>query len=169
MTFAKMYDEFKELNTELVGLSIDSIYSHIAWLRTIKEKIEFRGMKGVEVKFPVIADLSMEVAKKHGMVQPNASETSAVRAVFFIDPNGIVRALILSGFGWPQLRRDQEAAHRLADLRRAQGCHPRRLASGGQGDRACAQHRGQGRRPSREGRKGRLGVQGLVPHLQEPL
>ncbi|MGB4338615.1 MAG: peroxiredoxin [Bacillota bacterium] len=94
MTFAKMYDEFKELNTELVGLSIDSIYSHIAWLRTIKEKIEFRGMKGVEVKFPVIADLSMEVAKKYGMVQPNASETSAVRAVFFIDPNGIVRALM---------------------------------------------------------------------------
>jgi peroxiredoxin (alkyl hydroperoxide reductase subunit C) len=94
MTFATMADEFKAINTELLGLSIDSGYSHIAWLRTIREKIEFKGMKNVEVNFPLIADLTMDVAKKFGMVQPNASTTQAVRAVFIIDPKGIVRAIL---------------------------------------------------------------------------
>ena len=94
MTFASMQEEFKKLNTELIGLSIDSIYAHIAWLRTIKEKIEFRGMKNVEVKFLVIEDLRMEVAKKYGMVHPNASTTQAVRAVFIIDDKAKVRAVI---------------------------------------------------------------------------
>lgn len=94
MTFAKMQDEFKALNTELIGLSIDSIYAHIAWLRTIKEKIEFKGMKSVEIKFPVIEDLRMDVAKKYGMVQPNASNTQAVRAVFIIDDKAKVRAVL---------------------------------------------------------------------------
>lgn len=94
MTFASMQDEFKALNCELVGVSVDSIHSHIAWLRTIKEKIEFRGKKNVDVTFPVVADLKMDVAKKYGMIQPNVSETAAVRAVFFIDPNAVIRALI---------------------------------------------------------------------------
>ena len=94
MTFASMQEEFKELNTELVGLSIDSHYSHIAWLRTIKEKIEYKGMKDVEVTFPVIADLKMEAAKAFGMVQSEVSDTQAVRAVFFIDPESKVRALV---------------------------------------------------------------------------
>ena len=94
MTFASMQDEFKKMNTELIGLSIDSLYAHIAWLRTIQEKIEFKGMKNVEVKFPLIEDLTMDVAKKYGMVQPNASNTQAVRAVFVIDPKAKVRAVI---------------------------------------------------------------------------
>ena len=94
MTFASMADEFKELNAELLGLSIDSTYSHIAWLRTIKEKIELNGMKGVEVLFPVISDLTMEVAKAYGMLQPKASNTQAVRAVFIIDPESKVRAML---------------------------------------------------------------------------
>jgi len=94
MTFASMEEEFKALNCELIGLSIDSNFSHIAWLRTIKEKIKFRDMENVEVKFPLIADLKMEVAKKYGMVQPAASDTQAVRAVFFIDPQGTIRALV---------------------------------------------------------------------------
>lgn len=94
MTFASMADEFKSLNAELIGLSIDSHFSHIAWLRTIKEKIEYKGMKDIEVKFPVIADLKMDVAKKFGMVQPQASTTQAVRAVFIMDPNAIVRAIL---------------------------------------------------------------------------
>ena len=94
MTFASMEEEFKALNCELIGLSIDSNFSHIAWLRTIKEKIKFRDMENVEVKFPLIADLKMEVAKKYGMVQPSASDTQAVRAVFFIDPQGTIRALV---------------------------------------------------------------------------
>ncbi len=94
MTFASMKDEFKALNTELIGLSIDSLYAHIAWLRTIKEKIEYKGMKDVDVSFPVIEDLRMNVAKKYGMVQPNASTTQAVRAVFVIDPEAKVQAII---------------------------------------------------------------------------
>ncbi|MBN2128838.1 MAG: peroxiredoxin [Sedimentisphaerales bacterium] len=94
MTFATMADEFRLLNAELLGLSIDSTYSHIAWLRTIKEKIEYKGMKDVEVKFPVISDLTMEVSKKFGMLQPSASTTQAVRAVFIIDPEGMVRAIL---------------------------------------------------------------------------
>lgn len=94
MTFATMQEEFKKLNTELIGLSIDSIYAHIAWLRTIKEKIEYKGMKNVEVMFPVIEDLTMEVAKKFGMLQPNASNTQAVRAVFIMDPEAKVRAIL---------------------------------------------------------------------------
>ncbi len=94
LTFASMSDEFQALNCELLGLSIDSTYSHIAWLRTIKEKIEYRGMRNVEVRFPVISDLTMEVSKKYGMLQPSASTTQAVRAVFLIDPNGIVRAIL---------------------------------------------------------------------------
>ncbi|MEA2062077.1 MAG: peroxiredoxin [Gemmatimonadota bacterium] len=94
MTFATMQEDFKALNAELLGLSIDSTYSHIAWLRTIKEKISYKGMKDVEVAFPVISDLTMEVSKKFGMLQPEASNTQAVRAVFIIDPEAKVRAML---------------------------------------------------------------------------
>lgn len=94
MTFASMEDQFANVNCKLVGLSVDGLYSHIAWLRTIKEKIEYKGMKDVEVKFPLIEDITMEVAKKYGMIQPGESNTKAVRAVFIIDPKGIVRTII---------------------------------------------------------------------------
>jgi peroxiredoxin (alkyl hydroperoxide reductase subunit C) len=94
MTFATIADELRALNCELIGLSIDSNFSHIAWLRTIQERIEFKGMKNVKVEFPVIADLSMEVVHRYGMVQPGASGTQAVRAVYFIDPKATIRALI---------------------------------------------------------------------------
>lgn len=93
MTFASMADEFKNLNTELVGLSVDSIYAHIAWLRRIQE-LEWKDMKNVEVKFPLIEDIKMDIAKKYGMIQPNQSNTQAVRAVFVIDPNGIIRTIL---------------------------------------------------------------------------
>jgi peroxiredoxin (alkyl hydroperoxide reductase subunit C) len=94
MTFATMEQEFAALNTQLVGLSVDGLYSHIAWLRAIKEKIEYKGMKNVEVKFPLIEDITMEVAKMYGMIQPGESATQAVRAVFFIDPNDVIRAIV---------------------------------------------------------------------------
>ncbi|MFA6378686.1 MAG: peroxiredoxin [Candidatus Omnitrophota bacterium] len=94
MTFATMEKEFEALNCKLIGLSIDSHYSHIAWLRTIKEKIEYKGMKNVEIKFPVIADVKMDVANKYGMVQSAASDISPVRAVFFMDPEAKVRAMV---------------------------------------------------------------------------
>jgi len=94
MTFATMEGQFAQANCKLVGLSIDGLYSHIAWLRTIKEKIDYKGMKNVEVNFPLIEDITMEVAKKYGMIQPGESTTKAVRAVFVIDPKGIIRAMI---------------------------------------------------------------------------
>lgn len=88
MAFAKRHAEFQQMNTELLGLSIDSHFSHIAWVRNIKEKF------GVEIPFPIIADLSMEVAKSYGMIHPGAADTSAVRATFIIDPDGILRAMV---------------------------------------------------------------------------
>jgi peroxiredoxin (alkyl hydroperoxide reductase subunit C) len=94
MTFASLEPKFNEINCKLVGLSVDGLYSHIAWLRTIKEKIEYKGMKDVEVKFPLIEDITMEVAKKYGMMQPGESNTKAVRAVFVIDPVGKIRTII---------------------------------------------------------------------------
>jgi len=94
MTFASLQSKFEEANCKLVGLSVDGLYSHIAWLRTIKEKIEYKGMKDVEVKFPLIEDITMEVAKKYGMMMPGESNTKAVRAVFFVDPKGMIRAII---------------------------------------------------------------------------
>lgn len=94
ITFGSMAKEFEDLNCQLVGLSIDGLYSHIAWLRTIKEKIEYKGHKNIEIQFPLIEDITMNVAKKYGMLQPGESKTHAVRAVFFIDPKGIIRAMI---------------------------------------------------------------------------
>lgn len=94
MTFAKLEDKFAKATCKLVGLSIDGLYSHIAWLRTIKDKIKFKDMKNMEVKFPLIEDITMEVAKKYGIIQPGESKTQAVRAVFFIDFDGIIRAII---------------------------------------------------------------------------
>jgi peroxiredoxin (alkyl hydroperoxide reductase subunit C) len=93
MTFASMADEFKEINTELVGLSVDSLYAHIAWLRKIQE-LEWNGMKNIEVKFPLIEDIRMEVSNMYGMIQPGQSNTQAVRAVFVIDPEGKVRTIL---------------------------------------------------------------------------
>ncbi|MFC2970214.1 peroxiredoxin [Acidimangrovimonas pyrenivorans] len=88
IAFAKRQDEFAARNTELLGLSIDSHYSHIAWMLNIKEKF------GVEIKFPIIADLNMAVAQAYGMIQPGASDTAAVRATFIIDPEGVLRAMV---------------------------------------------------------------------------
>ena len=94
MTFASLTEKFDKVNCKLVGLSVDGLYSHIAWLRTLKEKIEYKGMKNVEVQFPLIEDITMEVAKKYGMIQPGESSTKAVRAVFVIDPKGVIRTIL---------------------------------------------------------------------------
>jgi peroxiredoxin (alkyl hydroperoxide reductase subunit C) len=88
MAFAKHHEDFLALDTDLLGLSIDSYYSHIAWMRNIKDNF------GVEIKFPIIEDLSMQVAKAYGMIHPGAADTSAVRATFIIDPEGILRAMV---------------------------------------------------------------------------
>ncbi len=94
ITFASRQEEFRAYNCELVGLSVDGLYSHIAWLRTIREKIRFRDWENVEVTFPLIEDITMEVAKKYGMIMPGEASTKAVRAVFLIDPRGVIRAII---------------------------------------------------------------------------
>lgn len=94
ITFGSMAREFETLNCQLVGLSVDGLYSHIAWLRTIREKIEYKGLKQVDIHFPLIADLTSEIAMLYGMLQPGESSTQTVRAVFFIDPQGVIRAII---------------------------------------------------------------------------
>ncbi|MGV1034391.1 MAG: peroxiredoxin [Microbacteriaceae bacterium] len=94
MTFAQMEEDFASYNTKLLGLSIDSLYGHIAWLRTIKERMEYRGWKDVEVRFPLIEDIKMDIARQYGMIQPGEADTQAVRAVFIVDPKGILRTML---------------------------------------------------------------------------
>lgn len=86
--FAEVAEQLKARNCELLGLSIDSIFSHIAWTRNIAEKF------GVEIPFPIIEDLKMDVARAYGMIHEGASDTSAVRATFIIDPEGMLRAML---------------------------------------------------------------------------
>ena len=81
LTFGARTEEFRALNCELVGLSVDSRNSHIAWLKTIREKIEYKGMKDVKVGFPIIDDVAMKVASLYGMIQPGESQTAAARRV----------------------------------------------------------------------------------------
>ena len=87
VAFQKRYEEFEKLNVQLIGLSIDQVFSHIKWVEWIKEKL------GVEIKFPIIADDTGEIAKKYGMIHPGKG-TNTVRAVFIIDPNGVLRAVL---------------------------------------------------------------------------
>jgi peroxiredoxin (alkyl hydroperoxide reductase subunit C) len=86
--FAKLHPEFKRRNVELLGLSIDSTYSHIAWVRSIEALFK------VNILFPVIADLNKDIATLYGMIMPGESKTETSRCVFIIDPNQIVRAMI---------------------------------------------------------------------------
>ena len=88
MAFAQIHDELKKRNVELLGLSVDSVSSHIAWVRNIEEKM------GVRIPFPIIADLNKEVAMLYGMIHESQSKTAAVRCVFVIDPDQVVRAMI---------------------------------------------------------------------------
>lgn len=86
--FARREEDFRKMNTKLLGLSIDSIHSHIAWINNVKKNL------GVTMRFPLIADIDMRVSKLYGMLQPGESETAAVRAVFFIDPGGKIRLIM---------------------------------------------------------------------------
>ena len=105
--FSKMAEEFAELNTKLLGLSIDSLHSHLAWSRSI-ESIDLDGNGPVKVKFPIIADISMAVAKKYGMLQ-TVAKTQTIRAVFIIDPEGIIRTILYypmsTGRNLPEIKR----------------------------------------------------------------
>ena len=105
--FSKMAEEFAALNTKLIGLSIDSLHSHLAWSRSI-ENIDLDGNGPVKVKFPIIADISMEVAKKYGMLQ-TVAKTQTIRAVFIVDPDGYIRTILYypmsTGRNLPEIKR----------------------------------------------------------------
>ena len=88
IAFAKIYDELQKRNTQLLGLSVDSISSHIAWIRNVEEKM------GVKLPFPIIADLNKEVSMKFGMIHPDQSKTETVRCVFIIDPESKIRTML---------------------------------------------------------------------------
>lgn len=88
IAFAESYPEFKKRGVELLGLSVDSISSHIAWVRNVEEKT------GIKIPFPIIADLNKEVALAYGMIHPGQSKTETVRCVFIIDPNQIIRTIL---------------------------------------------------------------------------
>jgi peroxiredoxin (alkyl hydroperoxide reductase subunit C) len=88
MAFAQLSDQFRQRGVKLLGLSVDSIHAHLAWLRNIHEKM------GTIIPFPMIADADMRIAKLYGMIHPNASSTATVRAVFIIDPKRVIRALV---------------------------------------------------------------------------
>jgi peroxiredoxin (alkyl hydroperoxide reductase subunit C) len=86
--FAQRSEEFRKRNAQLIGLSVDSVPAHIAWIRNIEQHF------GVKIDFPVVADLDTKVAQKYGLIHPGASETATVRAVFIIDDKQKVRGII---------------------------------------------------------------------------
>ncbi|RPI40644.1 MAG: peroxiredoxin [Methanoregulaceae archaeon] len=88
LAFSAIYEELKALNVQLVGLSVDSVSAHLAWVHAVKEKM------GIQIPFPIIADLTMTVSNKYGMIHKGQSSTAAVRTVFFIDDKGIMRAML---------------------------------------------------------------------------
>ena len=93
MAFQSMINEFHALNTDLIGLSVGTLSGHLAWINSIRD-IEYRGWNNVHITFPIIDDMNMDIARKYGMIHPHASDGKTVRAVFIIDPNGIIRAIL---------------------------------------------------------------------------
>ena len=94
LAFQSMIDEFKNLNTELIALSVGAIPSHLAWFHSIYTDIKFNNAKNVKITFPAIADLDLHISKLYGMIHPKTSDTKTVRAVFIIDPRGIIRTIL---------------------------------------------------------------------------
>ncbi len=92
--FSEMMQDFDSLNTKLVGLSVDSLASHLAWLHAIQKDVVFQGMKHVKIEFPLIADLTGQIARQYCMLHTASHQTKTVRAVFFIDPDGIIRTIL---------------------------------------------------------------------------
>jgi peroxiredoxin 2/4 len=87
VSLAKAHDRFVALDCALLGLSVDSLYSHLAWMRAIRDVFD------VEVRFPVVEDPSMVVGRTYGMIDEGATNTAGVRATYFIDPEGVIRAI----------------------------------------------------------------------------
>lgn len=155
--FAGIYPQLQERHTELLGLSIDSVYSHIAWLRNIEEKA------GVVIPFPVIADLDRKVATAYGMVMPGESATETSRCVFAIDPRRHPAGDdLLPADHRPQHRRDPPPDRRPAGGRLAKSRHPSQLAAGRAGHRADAGYDRAGRGAGRRDGRRRVRVHRLV-------
>lgn len=93
MTFQSMINDFNKLNTDIIGLSVGTLTGHLAWIKAIKE-IQYKDWKDMQITFPIIDDMNMEIAKKYGMIHDNSSENKTVRAVFIIDPAGIIRTIL---------------------------------------------------------------------------
>lgn len=93
MTFQSMIKDFSALNTELIGLSVGTLTGHLAWIEAIKN-LKYKDWENMEITFPIIDDMNMEIAKKYGMIHNRASNNKTVRAVFIIDPNGIIRTIL---------------------------------------------------------------------------
>ena len=94
LSFQSLIQEFRKINTCLIGLSVGAISSHLAWFRSIYNEVKFKDWKNVEITFPVIADIDLKISKLYGMIHPETSETKTVRAVFIIDPHGIIRTIL---------------------------------------------------------------------------
>jgi len=94
LAFQTQINDFHKLDTDIIGLSVGGIPSHLAWFRSIHDDIKFQNKKNIEITFPVIADLDLHIAKMYGMIHPETSETKTVRAVFIIDPKGIIRTIL---------------------------------------------------------------------------
>ena len=155
--FARSYEDFEKINVQLIGVSIDSVFSHIAWVRDLEQ------IGGIQVKFPVIADLDQKVSAAYGLVHEAAADTATVRAVFAIDPKGNVRALIYYPM---QLGRNiDELLPRLSgapDRRRQWRILSGELAAGPAGD--CRRSGNGGRcRQTHQWQRQRTGCTELVP------
>lgn len=112
-TFAAMQEEFARLNTTLIGLSVDSATSHLAWVKEIRDSVTYGMYVGQEINFPIVADLNAEIARKYGMIHPQMNNTKTVRAVFVIDPEGIIRTILYypqtTGRNFEEIKRVVEA------------------------------------------------------------
>ncbi len=98
MEFESRISEFKALNCELLGLSVDGVNTLYEWVKTIRDEIEFKGMKNLEISFPIIADHDKLVCQKYGMIHPAISSEKTVRSLFIVDPDGIIRLLMYYPF-----------------------------------------------------------------------
>ena len=94
LSFQSLLKDFQKLNTDIIGLSVGAIFSHLAWFRSIYNEVEFDDLKKMKITFPVIADIDLKISKLYGMIHPNTSDTTTVRAVFIIDPKGKIRTIL---------------------------------------------------------------------------
>ena len=94
IALSRLVEECRALNTELIGLSVDSLSRHVAWLYAIEEQIRFRGLTPTQITFPLVSDSTQTIARRYGMIHPKADNTRTIRAVYFIDPDGIIRTIL---------------------------------------------------------------------------